>query len=83
MRKNMLDEIYFPKLVPIKIEQHDEIELLDTIYSAGYPAVVGNFKLMKDIFITKSEINSIIFDEEGWKQLDYYSLVYRLGVKGV
>ena len=81
-RDEEIDEIYFPKLVPIKIEQHDEIELLDTIYSAGYPAVVGNFKLMKDIFITKSEINSIIFDEEGWKQLDYYSLVYRLGVKG-
>ena len=73
---------YFPKLIPIKIEQYIEIELLDTIYSAGYPSVAGNLKLMKDIFITKSEINSIIFDEEGWKQLDYYSLVYRLGVKG-
>ena len=72
----------FPKLIPIKIEQYDEVELLDVIYSAGYPSVTGNYKILKDIFITKSEINSLIGDEEGWEQLDYYSLVYRLGVKG-
>ena len=72
----------FPKLVPIQIEQEEELELLDVIYSAGYPVISGNFKLLRDIFITKSEINSIITDFEGWEQLDFYSLVYRLGVQG-
>lgn len=71
-----------PRLVPIRIEQEEELNLLDIIYSAGYPAIAGNIKLLRDIFITKSEINSIITDLEGWKQLEFYSLVYRLGVQG-
>ena len=50
---------------------------LDTIYSAGYPLIVGNdVEHYKDIFITKGEINAFITSDEGIETLGNYSIVY-------
>ena len=72
-----------PDLIPIKIGNINAMKELDTIYSAGYPLIVGNnVEHYKDIFITKGEINAFITSDEGVETLGYYSIVYRLGVKG-
>ena len=72
-----------PNLIPIKIGNINVMKELDTIYSAGYPLIVGNdVEHYKDIFITKGEINAFITSDEGIETLGNYSIVYRLGVKG-
>ena len=70
--------------VPIKLSNSFDLTELDTIYTAGYPHVLGSgFSDINtpDIFITKAEINSFVTTEEGWRETDYYSIVFRGGVK--
>lgn len=71
--------------IPLKIGNSFNLSELDTVYTAGYPVIVGSgFSdiYTPSIFITKSEINAFMTNEESWEQTDNYSIVYRGGIKG-
>jgi len=71
-----------PKFKPIKFEDKKYVQKLDVIYSAGFPVMPGNKFRSRNLFITKSEINSQLRGSESEIDIGAYTLVYRLGVKG-
>jgi len=81
-KKEKIDSNKLPKFQPIKFEDQRFLKKLDKIYGAGYPVMPGNRGLIRDLFITSSEINSSLRNSNSTKDLGSYTMVYRLGVKG-
>jgi len=55
---------------------------LQSVYSAGFPLVIGNYKNYRDIFYDSCVINAGIFDEVGMEELMGYSMVHDCNVAG-
>ena len=55
---------------------------LQTVYSAGYPLVLGNYKDYRDIFYDTCVINAGIFDAAGKEELSNYSIVHDCNIAG-
>jgi|TARA_B110000014_G_scaffold166940_1_gene118203 hypothetical protein len=55
---------------------------LQSVYSAGFPLIIGNYKNYRDIFYDTCVINAGIFDAAGMEELLGYSMVHDCNVAG-
>lgn len=52
------------------------------VYSAGFPAVMGNFKNYRNLFLTDGTLNTVITDPKGELQANNYTLIHDCVVSG-
>tara|TARA_Y100000816_G_C26107228_1_gene588779 strand:+ start:4523 stop:5515 length:993 start_codon:yes stop_codon:yes gene_type:complete len=72
---------YLSEISPIRFTSN-YIDLMDTVYAAGYPNVLGNLTDYKEIFITSGIINSFIISEKSLSEVSQYDVVHDAVIKG-